>query len=779
MDDIGKTYTFDIGDVNGNVRLRSVTEDSGKLDGRVYKYSYNGSGKLEWIKLWKDTTLLSAVQYVWGNNYLRGVRNNGDVPGQNYLNVTYDSSESSQVSAMQWGSQADSSDRTGYVSESFSTNPNDPRNIFHIDTNGMQRSYCFDPIPEQMMLCRKIVLYDAATGAPLARTYFDYMYEGKVWTENRITRIKYPMGNEVHIAYAYNVDHSDGVGDKRGFANITMIQNRPGDRANLKGGVVANYAAPMTRMFQYYGEDQYYQLQYSCRILYPNVQWFRTNYYYEDVDRNLTGIKTQNEAGGYDATLLRYNEYGQLIRTRDPAGGVTVYEYNGSSGYLEWTSESKNPFGIVDFDSISGRGDIIERVDYHVARDNYGRPTAVTNPSGGQTVYVYDDMGRLEEVYLPVLQGGARRQIDYINNAYRDRVERIDQHNPVPQGTPAGYSYSDVVSTTQFFYDGLDRLWKKIVPVHNPGDSGEILMEYYGNMERLAYVRQNNGSYDHICYDNFGRIMITVHNDNDNIAGNFMPDTAHAVGRLYNTNDELVEIDCKYTGYPLDLNDWHQEVGYQRDWAGRAAQVFDLIHNRTTQSAWNGLGLLYAQDIYSNSLLVSSNSYGYYDNGDPQRVVNNITGAATTFAADRQLNSTRITDTLGYQYADHFNPLGLCDYSWNAGIDYHRFFDDDGNLTQVALGAAPPQYAPSASYDLTGQACQVTVPELEATTNILASGAGVPGVVRDPMGHVANNIISPTGMPASTVEDVGVGGLERGTSLSRSREQGLDVLRAC
>ena len=799
QDDMGRDHLFEyqtLGD--GNPHLHYITEFNGETEGLKYTYTYDSVDPYDLFSITcqpKVGGASSSVNYNFypavSNYYIGGVNINGQP--YNYLNVVYDSVDSPQVNILLWGDSRDPEDPWNYVVEKFIPHEFLAHIVLHIDTDFVGREYIFDTAPDTTMLCN-LVFVDPVTWNPYGWDLpTRYEYHGQEHTEHRITKVTYPLCNTTE--YTYNTDYSGGdeVTDKRGFASVLTVTASPGAHPDPTGGVAGNSIDALRETYEYYGEAQYYQVKNHT-----NTAGVRTDFLYEDADKNLTQIQTASQ--GYatpatdpDITRFMYNPQGQLIKKQNPDGGITFYEYyyhdTNNPKYLRWITNTIN--GTYDFSSIArNSGDLNgDRQDYQLsAVDLYGRVWQAINPAGGITDTTYDFAGRLLTKQLPVLDdpahGNSRETITYGYLTHWDRIETITHYNPVATFTANGAEYtgdSSVTSAIGYSYDGLAR------PVYSDtelqGNLQETYWYYEPGLERLTCVKREDGVCDHILYDAVGRPELMVYNhDSVNLVSQNIPGPAQnpiltkpavGVANFYNANSELtyqVNIYGDDIGVDISKPAGVLETAYKRDWTGRAAQVKQVVSGRRAERAWNAAGQLtdvmaYSHDQAGNpDVLVAHATSDYHPNGSLDTTTDVLTEYAVSSTADNQGGTYAVEDNFT-AYQDTLDDAGRPVNSTYAGINIDRDFTIN-NDSWRAYPTGHAANAPALTYGPRHNIQEIWQPDLglDAVTDIFSSGSGAPSLIHDAGGNIHDNTIDESGNIWDAGEDI-AGPDQRITSL--------------
>ncbi|GAB5896254.1 putative T7SS-secreted protein [Mycolicibacterium mageritense] len=301
-------------------------------------------------------------------------------------------------------------------------------------------------------------------------------------------------------------------------------------------------------------------------------------------------------------TSFGYDESGNRVHMREPAGGVWRWIYTASGA----VAARIDPLG--------------RRTDYHT--NSAGLPVRVIDPSGAETVCTYDDFGNLTEIVSP--DGGTTR-LSYDRAGrltsrtspdgssetwtYDGEGNRTSYTNAVGATTRWEYGFYDMPiarvdadgSRTHFSYDKARRL----IAVTNP--AGLTWSYRYNPDGMLAAQTDFNGATTAYTYDAAGRLASRT-----NAAGQTLTYSYDATGRLVSESSSGGDFSGERIEYAYDaagrmltaVMPWAQvEFGY--DLSGRV--VSESVDGRAVQSVYNSAGDL--TEVFTPSGLRTSLSY--------------------------------------------------------------------------------------------------------------------------------------------------------------------------
>ncbi|MGF1498799.1 MAG: tandem-95 repeat protein [Elainellaceae cyanobacterium] len=340
-----------------------------------------------------------------------------------------------------------------------------------------------------------------------------------------------------------------------------------------------------------------------------------------------------------ETARFEYDGSGNLIRQVDPAGGVTEFEYDSlgreirETVYLSTTDLMQQRTTLTTYradgliESIADGAGNITRFEY----DLVGNQTAVIDPLGQRTEFVYDNLNR--------------------------QIQKID-----PLGNVTTYEYDDVGNIVaivdsngrrrSFTYDELDRL------------DVETWLDGSNPIRTIDYD-----------YDAVG-----------NLTGVFDPDSSLTF--FYNNRDRLEQVD--YTGTPgLD----GVTLTYTYDGTGNVLSVVDNFgtevtstydpRNLLTQREWQGGGVdpIRADFIY-NPIGDLTTVTRYADLAGTQKIGSS---SYTYDAAQRLIGLTHRdgSDQILADYAYALNAAGELIQETRNDETFNYSYDDAAQLVQV------------------------------------------------------------------------------------------------
>ena len=322
-------------------------------------------------------------------------------------------------------------------------------------------------------------------------------------------------------------------------------------------------------------------------------------------------VTLQKDRNGRPTTFA-YDEINRRTRTTDPAGRVTTWIYDDAS---RTTTKQSDPQGLTETLQADGLGRIVRRqlkfgsADYLTTMSYNGRTMQETDPRGTVTVKQLSAFGETGNLTV----NGA-------NPAYTAQ-QRF--------GPFGGLKHSVDANGRQMTYT-LDGLNRATLVSHTGGFSESF--EYDGEGNVLSHT-DLNGTVSHMTYDNLGRPLATV-----------VQDDAGQVPVVTIAYDDIASKETR-----LDANGQPTELEY--DGLRRLKSVKNAAQ-RTRTLQYNGMHLLSESDFKG-----VSTSYLY----DPLDRVTQITdrrGQVTNIVnSDNGGYTKSITDRRGNLTVEVYDPL--------------------------------------------------------------------------------------------------------------------------
>jgi len=213
---------------------------------------------------------------------------------------------------------------------------------------------------------------------------------------------------------------------------------------------------------------------------------------------SISATNPGNDDGGHQTSTIENNIFGQPIKSIDPMGGITQYEYDGR-GQLVKTIDDADNIATITYDPI------------------FGRKIAMDDPDLGAWTYEYDSLGNL------VKQTDAKQQITILEYDILNRlVSRTDDHTGPKEETttwtytvkpssgdlPAGQILGGLqkVESDNFTrtvkYDSFSRVNEAITTMD--GQSFIQRTGYQGTADKVDWIQYPSGLSVRTTYDDYG-----------------------------------------------------------------------------------------------------------------------------------------------------------------------------------------------------------------------------------------------------------------------------------
>ncbi len=323
---------------------------------------------------------------------------------------------------------------------------------------------------------------------------------------------------------------------------------------------------------------------------------------YDSSDNKLTETNALGKT-----TTYTYDSFGNKLTEADPLQHQTAYTYN----VLQRVLTVKDANQHTTTNTYDGNGNLLTTTDANqkTTTNTYGPgglPATTKDPLGNTTSFVYDGNGNLTQ------------QTDALNNVstytYDANGNRTSQ--TVTRTLPATQGGGTQTLTTQYRYDGLNRLVKTIYP------DGAATQVVYNNLGQQSTTIDALGNKTGYTYDADGHLTQTNY-----------PDGA-SESYTYDNNGNRVRFfprEGNVTLYTYDpLNRLTQsQVGSNPSSAAITTTVYDAAGQVTSTKDPNGNVTQYI-----------------YDDAGRRTQVTNALNQITTYAYDAAGNQTSMTDAL-------------------------------------------------------------------------------------------------------------------------------------
>ena len=451
----------------------------------------------------------------------------------------------------------------------------------------------------------------------------------------------------------------------------------------------------------------------------------RTSFAYDALGRVLTETTTRTDASGVEQTLvttMAYDDKGRVTSVTDPAGNVTITEYNGIDKEAATIDPNLNRTEY-EYDDRGNRvlTRYADNTTETMAYDPEGNLISQTDRLGRTTRMTYDAANRLLETIFPDDTPGNDADNPRTTNEY-DGAGRLTA------------SIDERGNRTEYAYDRAGRQ----ILIRNALNE-ETRFEYDARGLRTAMIDALNRRTQYV-YDNVGRLTETIYPDDTpgDTSDNLRMQTGYdAIGRKTSETDLAgLTTRFEYDGVGnltavIDALNQRTEYGYDEqsnkiaqtdaefrttawgyDNAGRVTSRtlpegqqetfgYDNASNRTGHIDFNGASHTFGFDnlnrettaTYADGIVVTTT---YTDTGQVETVTDDR--GTTSFAYDERERLTRITyptgRTIDYGYDDAGNRTSLT--TANQALTYT--FDVLNRLETVTDEAGTTTYG----YDAVG-----------------------------------------------------------------------------
>ena len=623
-------------------------------------------------------------------------------------------------------------------------------------------------------------------------------------TKGLLTKYKDENGNETAYEYDENcnvIKETDANGNSviktyNGFNKPTQITNREGNTTYFtydnKGNVklieyfeIDSDTYPVER-FEYNNRNQI--------IEHTDIRGIKTAYTYDEngmpatktvkgknhtpdtvIAKNPTTysyenglLKSQTDPMG-NTTSYAHNAIGQVISKTDADNKVTTYEYD-KSGNLLKTIDANGKSIINTYDgnyqktyvtdangnttyySYNGnmKNDVIVFPDNSFiqhAFDAEDRVISVTDQQYCETIFTYDDAGRMISKRLP---DGALIQYEY------DKVGNVIKETN-PKGAIVTKTYDklgnvltvtdDEGNTTNYEYNEMNKVTKVTnaangATVYEYSKAGELLSETdaLGNKKTYTYDEYGNRA---SAKDARNNVTTYTYDQNNNLLTIKDP-LNHVTTYTYNALNQCVSV--------KDALD--NVINYGYDALGRRTTITDARGNTFTTTYDGNGNVIKTTDAKGNTI-----SETVYNSLNKPLTVTDAMGKATTYTYNALGKVESVTDSLNHRTEFTYDFRGqnteVCDAANNTST---ATYDLLGNVTSLA---GPLGGATNYTYDDMGRlTSESTVSggtksyeynELNVRKKITNARGQIRDVVHDKMGRITS-YTSPEGTVSYTYD---------------------------
>ncbi len=421
-------------------------------------------------------------------------------------------------------------------------------------------------------------------------------------------------------------------------------------------------------------------------------------------------------------TTFDYNAWGDVTSITDPRGNTTTFEFDNERRMtlktectpfeFESTWEYDDNGQKTSFSRETGEVDPALQTWQWSYLAN-GLTQTITDPAGNETNFEYDNVGRLSE------------RIDAENRRWRYQYDAVGRISVVtdPMGKPSEtrtYTDNGLLetitdarnNTTEYEYDGFDRLKKRIYPdstfegyTYNKNNqvltlttrAGDVITNTYDVLTRLETRDPDSLPLQTMTYDLAGRLLkLNTPSSADPTSGDYewaydtagrlltqkMPDAREVTYELDENGNKtkLIWPDSYYAEYFYD--ELNRLTDIKLNGSGTAAVHFDYddLSRRTLVTYENGCTCAYAWEInddlsdFEHTFDSSSVAWAFAYNKVHQVTSKSVDNAEYAWPSPTAFTKRK------YGSANNLNQ-----YPSIQGVA--QDYDDSGNLTSGVLTA--------------------------------------------------------------------------------------------
>ncbi len=757
------TYTYNVhGNITGEVR------DSGGLN-LIHSYTYDIAGKMlshtdargnekNWVydAQGKLITRSDRIGYTWLNTYdAAGNRIRETGPLGNYTLIEYNAqggvtakerydSSDIRLRRMEYSYDANGKKLSQTVIVSIGGTPTAATTTYTYNANsqlltqtdplGRVKQVEYDPIGN------RITKIDGLGN----RTEFTYNVLGKV------TRIDYPDG--VASVYGYDADYNrDAVTDLNGntvnylfdAANRIIHVGYPDGSQRVKhydsaGNLIAEIDEAGNRTDHTY-DSTGRRASTTQPLVYDAVAGANTQpvtLYEYDANGNRTAVVDANgnrtehtfdaenrkiltlyPDGNSAASVL--NPSGKEIRTTDPMGLVTEYEYDALNRLVK-SSLPPPMAGDPRSDTLFGfneAGNLLSQTDAdgHTTLYTYdlaGTRTSRTLPGGESESFTYDTANRLvghTDFNGNLTTFGNDERGRRITTLYHDGSSLLVTYN----GMGNRLSEVDSRGATSYDYDARNRLVRRADP------DGQTLDYVYTVTNRLASVTTSGGRTTSHSYDALGRLLSTTAADSgvtdfgyDPVGNLVLLEQANGTSteHVYNSRNQLTSLHNRYSD-----NNIISAYVYTLDGNGLRTRIDELIGNAVDYVYDDNSRLIRETRVGANAY---DHQYSYDAVGNRTEVDKDGAITAYTYDVNDRMTSA---GAASYSYDANGNLTSTIESGALSSFEYNAA---DRMVRTTAPGGAVTEYV----YD--GDGIRVSRTDAAGTTRFLVDGKNHTGVAQ-------------------------------------------------
>ena len=484
--------------------------------------------------------------------------------------------------------------------------------------------------------------------------------------------------------------------------------------------------------------------------------------------RNLgTRQEVLTDADG-DATVLEYDDAGNVLSVTDPLGGVTAHTYDADGNQLTTT----DPLGRTTTRTFDASGNLLTETDPAGATTTRtysaaGLVTSEEDPNGLVTTFAYDSRGNRTTTTDP-LGGVERRSYDSNGNqvtsttpmgatttfAYAPTGEQTASTNPMGgttrfQHNASGFAVGIVDplgeattvqsdgrglpvsvtgpegATTQL---GFDALGRATTVVDGEGGRYEDVLDAAGRVLEVVLADGHRRSFTYTpegevatATDEDGGVTTYTYDALDRRVGEQRPDGSTTTTRYDAAGQVIAEVDAlggetRYThdaaGRVTSITDpLGNETRFTHDPAGNLTSVHDPLGG-TTSYAYDALGRRTSTTHPDGTTETST-----FDANGNELTRTDQAGSTTRFAYDAMDRLVTVTDALGGITRVAYDAVGNRTAITDANDHTTRYrYDAESRLVETIF---PSGATETTTYDLAGRPVGFTDRNGDSTTRTL------------------------------------------------------------
>jgi RHS repeat-associated protein len=495
----------------------------------------------------------------------------------------------------------------------------------------------------------------------------------------------------------------------------------------------------------------------------PNVS---TNASVTQFNYNTVGELTSIVDPLLNTTTIAYTPTGLIQTITDMQSNVTTYGYD-SHGNRTSVTDALNHQTTFAYDAMdrlttitypNPQGPGLSSVTTTFGYDYRGRRTSVTDQNGKMTTYAYDDADRLTSVtdaaspanHVTIYAYDTENNLTSITDANQnqtvfvyDQFGRVKQTN-FPSSNVETYGYdadNNLISKTdrkgqtiQYVYDALNRLTRKFYQ-----DSTEV--DYvYDLVGKIQQVNDPTGTYA-LAYDNMGRLIGTTTNYS------FLPSRPFTTSYAYDAASNrtgFTDPESGSTSFAYDtLNRLQTLTPPVAITSGSFGFGYDALSRRISLTRPNSVTTNYAFDNLSRltSVLhqlsgstIDGAAYTVDNAGNRTAKTDQRAAVTTNYGYDNiyqllsAVQGANTTESYGYDpVGNRLSSLGVASYTNNTSNELTATslatygYDNNGNTLTKTDSTGPTNY----TWDFENRLTSVTLP----------AGGGTVSFKYDPFGR--------------------------------------------